>query len=78
MARALTRVVQALITTYEKVNQDFGSIFTTLLPGARAELRPLEGVLVGWRDLQRQGKVFWMDWRCGSRLGIRGRRASRN
>ena len=34
---------EALVAAYEKVNKDFGSIFSTLLPGARAELRPVEG-----------------------------------
>ena len=37
---------EALVTTYEKVNKDFGSIFSMLLPGARAELRPPEGQTV--------------------------------
>jgi structural maintenance of chromosome 2 len=34
---------EALVAAYEKVNKDFGSIFSMLLPGARAELRPVEG-----------------------------------
>jgi structural maintenance of chromosome 2 len=33
----------ALKTTWTKVNRDFGSIFSTLLPGARAKLEPPEG-----------------------------------
>lgn len=33
---------EALVAAYEKVNTDFGSIFSTLLPGARAELKPVE------------------------------------
>jgi structural maintenance of chromosome 2 len=34
---------EALESAYIKVNGDFGSIFSTLLPGARAELKPVEG-----------------------------------
>ena len=34
---------ETLVTTYEKVNQDFGSIFSTLLPGASARLEPTNG-----------------------------------
>jgi structural maintenance of chromosome 2 len=34
---------QALQTTWVKVNRDFGSIFSTLLPGTSAKLEPLEG-----------------------------------
>ena len=34
---------QALHLTWEKVNKDFGSIFSTLLPGTMAKLEPPEG-----------------------------------
>ena len=34
---------QALQTTWVKVNRDFGSIFSMLLPGTQAKLEPLEG-----------------------------------
>lgn len=34
---------QALQTTWIKVNRDFGSIFSTLLPGASAKLEPPNG-----------------------------------
>lgn len=34
---------ETLATTYEKVNRDFGSIFSTLLPGASARLEPPSG-----------------------------------
>jgi len=34
---------EALVATYEKVNKDFASIFSTLLPGASARLEPMEG-----------------------------------
>ncbi|KAG5187973.1 P-loop containing nucleoside triphosphate hydrolase protein, partial [Tribonema minus] len=34
---------QALQTTWVKVNRDFGSIFSTLLPGTSAKLEPPEG-----------------------------------
>ncbi len=37
---------QALSTTWVKVNRDFGSIFSTLLPGAFAKLEPPEGQTV--------------------------------
>jgi structural maintenance of chromosome 2 len=37
---------QALQTTWIKVNRDFGSIFSTLLPGTMAKLEPLEGCTV--------------------------------
>lgn len=33
----------ALETTWKKVNTDFGSIFSTLLPGTSAKLEPEEG-----------------------------------
>jgi chromosome segregation ATPase len=33
---------QALKTTYAKVSRDFTSIFTTLLPNAKAKLEPPE------------------------------------
>ena len=34
---------ETLVTTYAKVNRDFGSIFSTLLPGASARLEPPAG-----------------------------------
>ena len=34
---------EALEKTWLKVNQDFGSIFSTLLPGTSAKLDPQEG-----------------------------------
>ena len=37
---------QALQTTWIKVNRDFGSIFSTLLPGTFAKLEPPEGCTV--------------------------------
>lgn len=37
---------QALQTTWVKVNRDFGSIFSMLLPGTTAKLEPLEGCAV--------------------------------
>merc|ERR1711871_243285 len=37
---------QALQSTWVKVNRDFGSIFSTLLPGTTAKLEPLEGCTV--------------------------------
>jgi len=35
--------IEALHKTWTKVNKDFGSIFSTLLPGARAKLEPQDG-----------------------------------
>jgi structural maintenance of chromosome 2 len=35
---------QALQSTWIKVNRDFGSIFSTLLPGTLAKLEPIEGL----------------------------------
>eukprot|EP01105_Mastigella_eilhardi_P016332 TRINITY_DN3726_c0_g1_i4.p2 TRINITY_DN3726_c0_g1~~TRINITY_DN3726_c0_g1_i4.p2 ORF type:complete len:595 (-),score=219.64 TRINITY_DN3726_c0_g1_i4:2187-3971(-) len=37
---------EALKTTYEQVNKDFGSIFSTLLPGTKAKLEPVEGTTI--------------------------------
>ena len=37
--------------TWKKVNKDFGSIFSTLLPGASAKLEPPEG-LQAWEGLE--------------------------
>jgi structural maintenance of chromosome 2 len=37
---------EALQATWHKVNRDFGSIFTTLLPGTTAKLEPPEGKTV--------------------------------
>ena len=34
---------EALQLTWEKVTKDFGSIFSTLLPGTSAKLEPPEG-----------------------------------
>ena len=37
--------------TWRKVNRDFGSVFSTLLPGARAKLEPPEG-MEAWEGLE--------------------------
>ena len=34
---------EALVATWQQVNRDFGSIFSTLLPGTSAKLEPPEG-----------------------------------
>lgn len=34
---------EALRATWQKVNTDFGAIFSTLLPGTAAKLEPPEG-----------------------------------
>ena len=41
-----TKKKQALDTTWAKVTRDFGSIFSTLLPGTMAKLEPPEGGVV--------------------------------
>lgn len=40
-----------LETTWVKVNRDFGSVFSTLLPGAQAKLEPPEG-MHAWEGLE--------------------------
>merc|ERR1712159_77520 len=37
---------EALLKAYAQVNRDFGSIFSTLLPGTKAKLEPVEGTSV--------------------------------
>jgi len=37
---------KALQTAHKQVNKDFGSIFSTLLPGATAKLEPPQGMSV--------------------------------
>jgi structural maintenance of chromosome 2 len=51
---------EALYKTWEKVNKDFGSIFSTLLPGTSAKLEPPEGmdVLEGLEVRVAFGKVW--------------------
>jgi len=39
----MERKNRALKETYEKVNRDFGSMFSTFLPGTHAELKPVDG-----------------------------------
>jgi structural maintenance of chromosome 2 len=41
-----TKKNEVLKTTWQKVNKDFGSIFSTLLPGTNAKLEPPEGMTV--------------------------------
>jgi structural maintenance of chromosome 2 len=50
----------ALKATWEKVNKDFGSIFSTLLPGTMAKLEPPEGgsVLDGLEVKVSSGPLF--------------------
>ena len=43
IAELAQKKIEALEKTWAKVNKDFGSIFSTLLPGARAKLEPQEG-----------------------------------
>lgn len=53
---------QAIEKAWEQVNRDFGSIFSTLLPGANAKLEPPEGhspldgleVKVGFGDVWKE------------------------
>lgn len=58
---------QALETTWQKVNADFGAIFSTLLPGTTAKLEPPEG------ETFVQGKHLsaGMVWGKGD-VGLRG------
>nr|CAD7606620.1 unnamed protein product [Timema genevievae] len=55
----------ALREACKKVNQDFGSIFSVLLPGAKACLRPLEGkdVLEGLEatDKSKNTEAAWLE-----------------
>ena len=44
---------ETLQKTWAKVNRDFGSIFSTLLPGANAKLEPEEGRSVSYKDCYR-------------------------
>lgn len=37
---------EVLKVTYENVNADFGSIFSTLLPGTSAKLEPCDGMTI--------------------------------
>jgi len=37
---------EALVKTYQKVSKDFGSIFSTLLPGTKAKLVPQQGATI--------------------------------
>jgi structural maintenance of chromosome 2 len=58
--------IETLQKTWAKVNGDFGSIYSTLLPGARAKLEAQEGcpveegliVKVGFAD-EKSGRVQW-------------------
>jgi structural maintenance of chromosome 2 len=42
---------ESLQETWEKVNRDFGSVFSTILPGTNAKLEPPEGMEV-WEGLE--------------------------
>ncbi|RVE55287.1 hypothetical protein evm_000185 [Chilo suppressalis] len=46
MAELDEKKKKTLVTACEQVNKDFGSIFSTLLPGAQAKLRPPPGLTV--------------------------------
>ncbi|CAB3219835.1 unnamed protein product [Arctia plantaginis] len=46
MAELDEKKKQTLVTACEQVNRDFGSIFSTLLPGAQAKLKPPDGLTV--------------------------------
>lgn len=54
---------EALEQTWLKVNEDFGSIFGTLLPGTTAKLEPQEGrsfLEGGWAS--GAGGGWWCRW----------------
>lgn len=46
MAELDEKKKKTLVTACEQVNRDFGSIFSTLLPGAQAKLQPPDGLSV--------------------------------
>ncbi|XP_075982639.1 structural maintenance of chromosomes 2 [Anticarsia gemmatalis] len=46
MAELDEKKKRTLVTACEQVNRDFGSIFSTLLPGAQAKLKPPDGLTV--------------------------------
>ncbi|XP_063831712.1 structural maintenance of chromosomes protein 2 [Ostrinia nubilalis] len=46
MAELDEKKKKTLVTACEQVNKDFGSIFSTLLPGAQARLKPPDGLTV--------------------------------
>ncbi|XP_026725699.1 structural maintenance of chromosomes protein 2 [Trichoplusia ni] len=46
MAELDEKKKKTLVTACEQVNRDFGSIFSTLLPGAQAKLKPPDGLTV--------------------------------
>ena len=59
---------ETLEATWQKVNRDFGSIFSSLLPGAHAKLEPPEGatsvldgleVKVGFGGLWKESLSVW-------------------
>ena len=59
---------ETLEATWQKVNRDFGSIFSSLLPGAHAKLEPPEGatsvldgleVKVGFGGLWKESRAVW-------------------
>ena len=52
---------QALMKAYEQVNRDFGSIFSTLLPGTQAKLIPAEGTTVlDGLEVKVRGWLWWL------------------
>ena len=59
---------EALHKTWLKVNQDFGSIFSTLLPGTSAKLEPPEGqdYLAGEAGLALTSTWWWCTEALGS------------
>ena len=70
-ARESTRFRDGVVpaqATWQKVNRDFGSIFSSLLPGAHAKLEPPEGatsvldgleVKVGFGGLWKESLSVW-------------------
>lgn len=52
---------QALQTTWAKVNRDFGSIFSTLLPGTMAKLDPFEGDVMNGLEVRVAFNGVWKD-----------------
>lgn len=60
---------EALKRAYDQVNRDFGSIFSTLLPGTKAKLVPAEGQTV-LDGLEVKVRRTWSGWPIIGRLAI--------
>ena len=66
---------KTLLQTWEKVNTDFGSMFSTFLPGCTARLAPLEGKTV--LDGLRPQVAFGGKWNPNPSIFLRFKATSR-